>query len=105
MVVGLQTKIFERGLVERTRGNFDPAFFLDEDEDSYIISSVDDVVQFFTADIERLQITADGGLALIDGITAPATKAGYALLYVDSADGDLKVKFGDGFVATIAVDS
>lgn len=44
-------------------------------------------------------------LSLIDGVTAPATVSGKAQIYVDTADGDLKVKFGDGFVATLAVDS
>jgi hypothetical protein len=44
-------------------------------------------------------------MALIDGTTAPSTRAGYATIYVDSADGDLKVKFGDGTVKTIATDS
>lgn len=40
--------------------------------------------------------------AVVDSITAPATVSGKALIYVDSADGDLKVKFGDGTVKTIA---
>jgi hypothetical protein len=44
-------------------------------------------------------------MALIDGTTAPSTRAGYATIYVDTADGDLKVKFGDGTVKTIATDS
>lgn len=44
-------------------------------------------------------------LNLIDGVTAPSTESGYAVLYVDSADGDLKVKFGDGTVKTIVTDS
>lgn len=39
-----------------------------------------------------------------DGITAPDTKT-YVQLYVDSADGDLKVKFSDGTVKTIVVDT
>jgi len=43
--------------------------------------------------------------ALEDGITAPTTILGKALLYVDTADGDLKVKFGDGTVKTIATDT
>ena len=42
---------------------------------------------------------------MVDGVTAPATTSGYAKIYVDSADGDLKVKFGDGTVKTIATDS
>jgi len=45
------------------------------------------------------------GLSLTDGISAPAAVVGYAQIYVDTADGDLKVKFGDGHVATIATDS
>lgn len=44
-------------------------------------------------------------LALTDGITAPSTLAGFGQLYIDSADGDLKIKFGDGTVKTIATDS
>lgn len=44
-------------------------------------------------------------LRLVDGITAPSTVAGLAQIYVDSADGDLKVKFGDGTVKTIVVDT
>ncbi len=50
-------------------------------------------------------IYADGGLALADGITAPSTVAGKAQIYVDTADGDLKVKFGDGTVKTIVTDT
>lgn len=46
-----------------------------------------------------------GALNLADGMTAPGTVAGMAQLYVDTADGDLKVKFGDGTVKTIVVDT
>lgn len=53
----------------------------------------------------RVQIPPDGGMALQDGITAPATQVGWATLYVDTADGDLKVKFGDGTVKTITADT
>jgi hypothetical protein len=42
---------------------------------------------------------------LADGVTAPATAVGYAQIYVDSADGDLKVKFGDGTTKVIAADT
>jgi hypothetical protein len=45
------------------------------------------------------------GLSLTDGITAPSTIIGQAVIYVDTADGDLKVKFGDGTVKTIVVDT
>lgn len=48
---------------------------------------------------------AVGPLDLTDGIAAPGGAAGRAKIYVDTADGDLKVVFADGFVATIAADS
>ncbi len=44
-------------------------------------------------------------IGMADGITAPATITGIAQLYVDTADGDLKIKFGDGTVKTIVVDT
>jgi parallel beta-helix repeat protein len=46
-----------------------------------------------------------GGVAVCDGITAPSTIFGFAHIYVDVADGDLKVKFGDGTVKTLSVDT
>ena len=51
------------------------------------------------------QLTVNGELAIVDGMTAPSTTSGWAKIYVDSADGDLKVKFGDGTVKTISTDS
>lgn len=48
---------------------------------------------------------ANGAVGIADGITAPAAVAGLALLYVDTADGDLKVRFGDGTVKTIVTDT
>ncbi len=44
-------------------------------------------------------------ITLQDGITAPSSSAGQAKLFVDSADGDLKVIFGDGTTKTIVTDS
>lgn len=44
-------------------------------------------------------------VGLTDGVTEPDMKTGIAQIYVDSADGDLKIKFGDGTVKTIVVDS
>lgn len=43
-------------------------------------------------------------LAISDGVTAPVANVASAQIYVDSADGDLKVKFGDGVVKTLATD-
>lgn len=47
----------------------------------------------------------DVPMGIPDGITAPSTVAGFAYIYVDSSDGDLKIKFGDGTVKTITTDS
>jgi hypothetical protein len=44
-------------------------------------------------------------LSVTDGTTAPAAVAGRARIYVDAADGDLKIKFGDGTVKTIVTDT
>lgn len=57
------------------------------------------------ADTTYFEAYASGALGIADGITAPATVAGMAQIYVDTADGDLKVKFGDGTVKTIVVDT
>lgn len=40
-----------------------------------------------------------------DGIAAPAAVATKAILYVDTADGDLKIEFGDDFGAVVQADS
>lgn len=44
-------------------------------------------------------------LKVIDGVTAPTTVSGYAFIYVDTADGDLKIRFGDGTTKTIVTDT
>jgi hypothetical protein len=48
---------------------------------------------------------ANGALGIRDGITAPAAVTDMALLYVDTADGDLKVRFSDGTIKTIVTDT
>ena len=42
---------------------------------------------------------------LRDGGTTTPPVSGHAALYIDTADGDLKIKFGDGTVKTITTDS
>ena len=49
--------------------------------------------------------TDSTSVILTDGVTVPATSAGFASIYIDSADGDLKIKFGDGTVKTISTDT
>jgi len=43
-------------------------------------------------------------VAVDDGIAVPDAIAGQAIIYVDIADGDLKIRFGDGVIKTIMVD-
>lgn len=70
------------------------------------------IVESGVAETVRFSQVASGGgmyllngpFRLVDGITEPGTVAGFAQLYVDAADGDLKVKFGDGVVKTLATD-
>lgn len=51
----------------------------------------------------KLQVA--GAIGIVDGMTPPSTVSGYALIYVDTTGGDLKIKFGDGTVKTIVTDS
>jgi len=44
-------------------------------------------------------------ITLVDGITAPSTVTSRAFIYIDTADGDLKIKYGDGTTKTIVVDT
>ena len=44
-------------------------------------------------------------VGLKDGVGVPATVTDCASIFVDIADGDLKIKFGDGTVKTITTDS
>ena len=53
----------------------------------------------------RIPSNKKARLVLADGVTAPTIIGGAALIYVDSADGDLKVAFGDGTRKTIVVDT
>jgi hypothetical protein len=44
-------------------------------------------------------------LTLADGVTAPSAVANRAVLFVDAADGDLKIIYSDGTIKTIIVDT
>ena len=55
--------------------------------------------------LEAQEYNRNNTLYMLDGINAPGTVSGWAIIYVDKADGDLKVKFGDGTVTVIAADT
>ena len=42
---------------------------------------------------------------LTDGVTAPSAVVGFGEIFIDTADGDLKIMFGDGTVKTIVTDT
>ena len=50
-------------------------------------------------------VRADQAFVVADGVTAPTALSGIAFIYVDSADGDLKVRFGDGVTKVLAADT
>lgn len=43
-------------------------------------------------------------LQLVDGVSVPTTTSGVATIYVNSSNGDLAIKFGDGTIKTIVTD-
>lgn len=80
----------------------------DTDANAIVLDSTTNKIAFGIAAGSALlaaKINIAGGLAITDGITAPAATTGMAHMYVDSADGDLKVIFGDGVIKTLATDT
>jgi hypothetical protein len=72
--------------------------------------SVDEVLRGLR---EEISLAIDGvddlfepqtDLSLLDGVTAPTITLGQAFIYVDTATGDLMVRFGDGVTKTITTD-
>jgi hypothetical protein len=81
-------------------------------DDSYVVSANAFVGTFDGSVFTELQFgntgtknKFNGHLTITDGVTAPSTEAGFAAIYVDSADGDLKIRFADGVTKTIVVDT
>lgn len=55
--------------------------------------------------VNAASLVSTNWMAVADGISAPSAQVGQARIYVDTADGDLKVIFGDGTIKTIVVDT
>jgi len=52
-----------------------------------------------------MRIRSDGTIEIKDGITAPSsTTSGFSGLYIDTADGNFKIRFNSGTIKTIATD-
>ena len=87
-------------------GNTNQAWFFDVEGSPYILIEAGAIRPYNdgTYDIGTSASTYRA-LYIKDGVTAPGTPSTGAVIYVDTADGDLKVKFSDGFVATLAADS
>lgn len=56
------------------------------------------------AAMERRETTTNV-LWLKDGVTAPTAVSGLIAVYGDTADGDLKARFGDGVTKVVAADT
>lgn len=91
-----------------------PGLLFNNDTDTGIYRIASNIMQFSVGGAEGgfVILHASGArslggpaISVIDGVSAPATSAGFALIYVDTTDGDLKVKFGDGTVKTLATDT
>lgn len=81
-----------------------PMLAVTGDPDTGLFSSAANTLDVAVAGLSELQVSPSG-ISLRDGVNAPGAIAGRAILYVDSADGDLKIRFADGFIRTIALDS
>lgn len=73
--------------------------------EGYLVPAANNTYDLGTTGFMPRNVYAATAMILGDGVTAPGTTSGQAKIYVDTADGDLKVKFGDGTVKTIVVDT
>lgn len=72
-----------------------------------VVGSTRDIMQVCEhgTDTRRMGVESGGALFIEDGIAAPGATAGRAKFYIDEADGDLKIIYGDGVVKTIVTDT
>lgn len=66
----------------------------------------EDLRRFLQDELERISdATTSDTLELHDGVQIPEQLVDKATIYIDSADGDLKIKYSDGTVNTIVIDT
>lgn len=70
----------------------------------HLVPQVNNSVDLGTTGNMPRNVYAATAMILGDGVPAPSATSGQAKIYVDTADGDLKVIFGDGVIKTIVVD-
>jgi hypothetical protein len=72
--------------------------------DTYISETSANIMAFVAGNV-TCGAFRDGCFALVDAVTAPTATAGFAKIFVDTSDGDLKVIFGDGTTKVIVADT
>ena len=71
----------------------------------HLVPNANNTYDFGDPSLQPRNVYAGTAFILADGVTAPIATVGLAKLFVDTADGDLKIIFGDGTVKTITVDT
>lgn len=101
------TVLYSAGVLTSALGTVSaPGLTFTGDTNTGVYSSDADTINVTTAGAEKARIDSAGVLWILDGITAPgASVSGMAGIFVDTADGDLKVRFADGTVKVIVADT
>lgn len=91
--------------IRRSTGSVsEPSFTWADDTDTGLYAYGSNQIGYTCGNSVAAVMSADG-FWIPDGVTAPGATAGFAKLFVDTSDGDLKVIFGDGTTKTIATDT
>lgn len=57
------------------------------------------------SELESAEYSRFNMVYLADGVDAPSAASGWAIMYVDISDGDLKIIFEDSTIKTITADT
>jgi hypothetical protein len=110
--VGTLTSLTTSGVILGPDGSASaPTYSWSGDTNTGIFRSDGDEISFTLGGTVRTIINStelavtSAVLSIPDGSTAPTAVAGKAYIYVDTSDGDLKVRFGDGTTKVLAADT